>query len=563
MAATGQLERTLKVLLVLSVVGPAVLFGLASVNDYFRLLEQARGIVQKNVDILHEHALKVFETQELVIDRINAMLRGYDWQTIAGSAEIHAFLRDLDQRLEQISAIWLVGPESRYWANSTTFPANAYDVATRPFFAADDARGNRPLSFWTAAEVFDPDDSGYKIIRRRSNPSGQFDGLIILSISPRYFRDFYTRFMENPRDTVGLIRGDGTVLLRNLPLEGRAQKLSESSTFTTASAASTEGSFSAKSSIDGVSRIVGYRKIDDYDAYVYFGLDRWSVERALLWRVLAYAALALGVGAALFMMTRTALRHAQRTTALQARLTALNATLEDRVMDRTARLESANERLRSMVSEKELLLREIHHRVKNNLQVVSSLLNLQAGATGKAEEFRDSLRRIRAMADLHESIYQSADISAVPFSRYLTTLTNDTVRFWTTDAQITSEIDAEPLVLDLDTATPLALLANEVLSNACKHAFPSGGEGRIIVRLRADGDRARFSVEDNGVGLPSDFAIRRESYLGIRIIDSLARQLGGRAEYEVDGGTRFTLDFPLPTDRKGQVPGVGEAGKAD
>jgi PAS domain S-box-containing protein len=211
----------------------------------------------------------------------------------------------------------------------------------------------------------------------------------------------------------------------------------------------------------------------------------------------------------------------------------------------------ADERLRASLREKEVLLREIHHRVKNNLQIVSSLLYLQASKTEDprvSHSFRESRNRIASMTLVHEMLYQSADLSSIPFASYVRDLGRSMYRSYGLEkAQIGFVVDVDDLMLPIDVAIPSGLLLTEILSNAMKHAFPGSRSGTIRVTLRgAEGERVHLQVSDDGVGLPDDFEIRRNGSLGSKLIERLIEQLDGTmSRSSSSAGTRYEMTFPL------------------
>ncbi|MEW5725637.1 MAG: histidine kinase dimerization/phosphoacceptor domain -containing protein, partial [Thermodesulfobacteriota bacterium] len=209
----------------------------------------------------------------------------------------------------------------------------------------------------------------------------------------------------------------------------------------------------------------------------------------------------------------------------------------------------AEDRIKAALQEKEVLLREIHHRVKNNMQVVSSLLNLQAHKIEDPEMravFQESQDRIRTMALIHESLYQSGNMARIDLERYLTRLAG--TLFMTYDAAgqgIDFQVEAPGVTLGLDQAVPCGLAVNEILTNSLKYAFPRGGPGRITItgRWTEDG-RTEISIMDNGTGLPDDLDLRRKGALGLPLVVSLVEsQLRGEIKIEGRGGTRVTMTF--------------------
>lgn len=206
------------------------------------------------------------------------------------------------------------------------------------------------------------------------------------------------------------------------------------------------------------------------------------------------------------------------------------------------------ERLKKSLKEKEVLLKETHHRVKNNLQIISSLLSLQAGYV-KDEKLldilRDSQKRIRSMALIHEKFYQAEDYIGADFSGYVRDLILSlfsTYRFDTSAVDLQTNIT--DVFLDMDTSIPLALIINELISNSLEHAFPDEGKGRIRVDLKEeDGGRFKLTVEDDGVGLPEDFDIQSTETLGLRLVAALVEQLGGKIEIDTTAGTKFDITF--------------------
>jgi two-component sensor histidine kinase len=230
-----------------------------------------------------------------------------------------------------------------------------------------------------------------------------------------------------------------------------------------------------------------------------------------------------------------------------------HAELEDRARDLQRELFErlrAEERIRASLQEKEVLLQEIHHRVKNNLQIISSLLDLQTQHLGDREVvamFRDSRDRIKSMALIHERLYQSEDLAHIDFGSYIETLSTNLFRSYGEQVDgVALEARAEGITLDIDTAIPCGLIINELVSNALKHAFPDGRTGTVSVALdRAEegADTYLLRVRDNGVGLPAGVDVRTTSSLGLRLVNVLVRQLRGTIELDATAGTEFRISF--------------------
>lgn len=227
----------------------------------------------------------------------------------------------------------------------------------------------------------------------------------------------------------------------------------------------------------------------------------------------------------------------------------LAGRLEKEVRERTAQIQAS-------LGEKDILLREIHHRVKNNLQVVSSLLSLQADKTKDAAArslFRESIARVRAMALIHESLYRSQHLAHIDVAQYFHRLCGDLQNTYAVEPdRVTIVVQAADIRMSMETAVTCGLILNEMVSNALKHGFPERRRGTIHVDFAAeDGEAAgdaperayRLVVSDDGVGMPPGFEEPRFGSLGLRLIRSLAGQLGGTLAVENDGGAKFTLRF--------------------
>ncbi|HLJ48931.1 MAG TPA: histidine kinase dimerization/phosphoacceptor domain -containing protein [Bryobacteraceae bacterium] len=208
----------------------------------------------------------------------------------------------------------------------------------------------------------------------------------------------------------------------------------------------------------------------------------------------------------------------------------------------------AEEQIRTSLREKEALLKEIHHRVKNNLQVVSSLLGLQSRAVADQQMrkmFQESQNRIHSMALLHESLYQSDNLSRVDFPEYILQLAMHLFHsYGVRGEQVKLTTALDKLYLTLDAAVPCGLIINELISNSLKYAFPEGRHGEVHIALHEHPvGTAQLVVADNGVGLSKDVDWRTSRSLGLRLVRTLAEQLGARIEVESRVGTEVRLTF--------------------
>lgn len=211
----------------------------------------------------------------------------------------------------------------------------------------------------------------------------------------------------------------------------------------------------------------------------------------------------------------------------------------------------AEERLAASLKEKEVLLREVHHRVKNNMQVITSLLRMHARRSQSPqvqEVFEDCQSRVGAMALVHETLYQSEDLARIDFGVYLEKLCQNLARVHGGGhGNISVVPEAKDVSLGTDQAVAVGMVVSELVSNAFKHAFPEGGEGRIAVSIHETGEQGvELVVEDNGVGLSADVDPDNTDTLGLRLVSAAATgELGGTIEIARGGGTRFTLRFKV------------------
>ncbi|WP_445666050.1 PAS domain-containing sensor histidine kinase [Fodinibius sp. AD559] len=210
----------------------------------------------------------------------------------------------------------------------------------------------------------------------------------------------------------------------------------------------------------------------------------------------------------------------------------------------------AEEKIKKSLKEKEVLLAEIHHRVKNNLAVITGLLELQVYNTSSKEAsdvLENSQMRVNSIALIHEKLYQNKNLSEICFEQYLQDLTDAILTSMgtsQTDIEVTLNID--PVSLTVNQAIPCGLILNEIITNAFKHAYPEKGKGNITVNLNRRGDDIYLSVVDDGIGIPDEINLENPKSLGIKLIRTLSKQLSAEAEFSNENpGTKFALQFSL------------------
>ncbi|MEO8086585.1 MAG: histidine kinase dimerization/phosphoacceptor domain -containing protein [Bacteroidota bacterium] len=203
------------------------------------------------------------------------------------------------------------------------------------------------------------------------------------------------------------------------------------------------------------------------------------------------------------------------------------------------------------LKEKDLLLKEIHHRVKNNLQIIISLLNLQSGYIKDEETLkavREGQNRVRSMALVHEKFYQSEELGEINFQEYTEKLCHFLKQSYAgQDAPIAIHVDAEGIGFDMDTAMPCGLLITEIVSNSLKYGFPNHRQGEINIEFRKVPEKKMMmTIADNGIGLPNGFDIEKSESLGMQLIIALTSQLDGELKFSGESGTRFSITFTYP-----------------
>lgn len=370
-------------------------------------------------------------------------------------------------------------------------------------------------------------DRGRVIIFSRAilGPNGRTVGVAEIALKTDYFIDFYRDLQPDPGSIFLVSRLDGGLVARYPMPDATFTRFDTSKAPFTHFAKAPSGVYRSTSVVDGVERLVAYRNLPDLDMVVTSGIPsdvafrEWSVRTRR--NVLLFAT-AMALLLVLAAITGESLRHEAR----------LLATGERRTRELTTAL-----------AEKDVLFQEVHHRVKNNLQVISSLLTMQSlHVTDEKVKatLKDALDRIHSMGLVHQTLYERNLASNVDLGTYFGKLAEALAGSYSASpGGVTVEVEVEG-TLDLERAVPLGMLANEVLSNAMKHAFSDGRRGTIWVTLVREAGEWHFTVRDNGVGMPD----KPGRGIGIGLIRALTRQLGGRSHIFVDEGTVVSVTFP-------------------
>ena len=217
------------------------------------------------------------------------------------------------------------------------------------------------------------------------------------------------------------------------------------------------------------------------------------------------------------------------------------------VIDITDR-QQADEQIKASLREKEVMLREIHHRVKNNMQIILSLLRIQSRAVKDRrtrEMFKQSQNRIRSMALIHEALYKSKDLAMIDIADYISRMTTHLLSIYREDlGEIEIKQEAEGVFLDINRAIPCGLIISELVSNCLKHAFRGKAEGKVIIRMATDKKGInRLVVKDNGAGMPEGLDYREAETLGLQLVTDLVQQINGSIELKKTHGTEFIVKF--------------------
>ena len=264
------------------------------------------------------------------------------------------------------------------------------------------------------------------------------------------------------------------------------------------------------------------------------------------------------VGWSLILMATVVLGYLQHNRTVKRKTAELRRELFERQVAEKELL-AADQMLRQSLAEKEALLKEIHHRVKNNLQIVSSLLYLQEDVMDDPKGLdilRQSQNRVKSMALIHEQLYGTTDLAEIDFGRYVHSLTANLFDAYGVDpARLRLDIKADDISLAVDMAVPCGLIINELVSNAIKHAFPEDGGGTIeIIIRRLEAGRMEIVVADDGTGFVTGSDPAGSGTLGLRLIDTLTAQLDGRLRVATETGTRFSVLINIPEPiKKGRL----------
>ncbi|WP_042442281.1 sensor histidine kinase [Azospirillum sp. B510] len=500
-------------------------------RDRAEAVRQATGVAGNIALLAAEHAARLIETGDLLLTQAAALAgpAGAPLPTDAATRERMALL--------VASAPPMVGLEIRD-------ASGALRLSSLPDEADAAAPAAKPVLRPEGRAIGAGRMDGRAVVTLAQPLAGGTPrGWAVAGLDARAFRDVYRSLDVGYGHSISILLPDGTPLLREPAGDGADRD--------------------ANRDANQAGDIVVTRRVADTGLTARVAIATDSVLRRWSERLWVYAAFAAAACATVAVIGALAIQRARREREAEDALQHAYDTLEEHVHQRTAQLERTNAQLEAALTDKEVLLKEVQHRVKNNLQVICSLLRLQAARIDERARrgFDESLRRIQTMSLLHELLHRSEEPAHINFADALRQMCDGLVRSDNpTAARL--ELEAQDWIVDADRATPLAIATSELVSNALLHAFPHGHPGTVRVLLDRQEAGMRLVVRDDGIGLPPGMPSRHKrashggasSGLGLNLVQALSHQAGATLKIERDGGTIFTLTIPnLPVRQQAKT----------
>ncbi len=493
-------------IVVLSGVLLAIIFGIFAflcVQGYDSSLKQAEQRAQASAQVMAEHG-------EWIIGSSLGFLDSLDFQLNGRADTIDALELDrLDGALKRLPGGAVLGVYGATGAPALSrgegeVPDN---VADSPWFAAL-ANGAEWQVFPVPAGA---DGRSRFVIARALRGGGTFTGAAAVFLQSDLMASLWKPLQLGDYSTVSIVRDDGWVIAR-FPALQQPLSLGGTDNFRRTEGQDSGFYHSDRSPADGIARVVAFQRSSQFGVLGFASVAEDTI-LASFWRAVRIVLLLMGpIAIALILVAMLAARLLRRSRHTQTNL-------------------------ENALAHNEMLFSEIHHRVKNNLQAVASLLQMQPIS---AEVKAEMSKRIVAMSAVHEHIYRTQNFANVQVKDYLETLIANVRAGY--DDRIRLITDIEDVTVDKDDATPLGLIVNEVVSNAFKHAFPDGRKGTITITLRQEGSQGVLTVADDGIGFAPD---KPSKGIGRKLMRALSGQLKGDMEMCSEAGSRFTLTFPL------------------
>ena len=508
--------------LVLPLIASLIWGAVTYVDERQRAFRQA----EENVALVRQYAERVVQTQTIMHDAALAHVRAQAGSDYLREEGFHRFLVEIERRQLLSQGIVVVGTDGRVAASSRSFPI---DVTFGQRDYMDAIAGGAAL--FLDRMVVQPGGEDALVVAQPFAHDG-FQGVIASAIAIEAMRGFLHGVAAQEQESASLLRDDGKLLVRNVPTPPLF--LDAASPARQAISGAISGRYQAVAASDGVERLYAFSKLDGLPIYANFGVPLrlvqlgWAKRAAPVWLLLATVGLFSFVLSGLVERSmRVRLAHQQ-----QRRL---------------------RQEAEARAEQQQQFMRELNHRVKNNLAMVDSLIAIQLRRSGQidAQELR---ARIAAIADVHDLLYQAAGAQRLDLGELLERIGRSPALV-PAERGIACKLTLERgISVDASAATPLALAVVELVTNAVKHAFPGRG-GTIAIDLRRRGGTAELSIADDGVGMAPEGG--RSS--GIRIVEALVTQVGGEVRREDGNGTRWQITFPVPDPAPAQEPDAAEA----